>query len=160
MEFLHNSIGVHRYWIGITDDDVENIWKDNNDEIIQYTNWRSNEPNGGGREQCGSSTDGKWADYACGGPYHFICENVTLANDDFEIPAHLLQTTASPTPETPPKKETPPSPIPPTTPTYTFIYGAHEGPIHEDTTNDREEFDIEFDLDLYLEQYERERYDV
>ena len=67
-------------WIGITDIENEDVWKDAKGNIIQYTNWSYPQPdNYGGREDyVHMYNDGTWNDANCGcnccNNVGFVCE--------------------------------------------------------------------------------------
>ena len=69
---------AHNYWIGLTDTDIEGIWKwKNNDEAATFTDFYPGEPARGHLENCAviwSGFDYKWGDYACNLQCMPICE--------------------------------------------------------------------------------------
>ena len=65
------------YWIGINDSNEEGKWVfDQSGEEVTYTNWYSDQPNGGTSENCASveSFSGLWFDVSCNGEDNYICE--------------------------------------------------------------------------------------
>ncbi|MBE77061.1 MAG: hypothetical protein CMG41_04920 [Candidatus Marinimicrobia bacterium] len=67
-DFVWNSMMTHfgtevEYWIGATDEDIEGEWSWVTDEPFNYTNWASDEPDGGANQNHAHVTNfGKWAD--------------------------------------------------------------------------------------------------
>jgi len=68
-------------WIGFSDKDKEKTWRWASGKSSKYLNWRKNEPNQSGNEDCASSQkqqpsekgqDGKWNDVACSTPRAFM----------------------------------------------------------------------------------------
>ena len=68
-----------RYWIGLTDEEVEGLWKwAGTDERMTFTDWNHGEPNSWDElEDCvGIAKDdqGRWFDIGCDSMYLPICE--------------------------------------------------------------------------------------
>jgi len=72
------SYGKH-LWIGVNDLASEGnfVWSDGS--AVDYTNWRSGQPDGDDSWNCGhmeSGYDGEWADYTCSNTYGVVCRGV------------------------------------------------------------------------------------
>ena len=66
-----------RYWIGLTDAEVENRWKwSDGSPLGSYSNWMNGEPNNyPPREDCVVLVNGEWNDNSCRLNWvKFICE--------------------------------------------------------------------------------------
>ena len=65
----------HRYYLGITDADVEGVYRSTEGLVTPWAAWDSNEPNGVRTENCVFRDHGrKWDDYNCDNPLEFYCE--------------------------------------------------------------------------------------
>ena len=67
------------YWMGLTDDMVEGIWRWKSNGLQNtFSDWGSDQPNnGGGIEDCAcfKMTDsGRWHDYRCTHEFIPVCE--------------------------------------------------------------------------------------
>jgi hypothetical protein len=70
---------VGAVWIGYTDQKKEGQWKwiSPVGTCNKYTNWRKNEPNNMGNEDCAAMVkgwNGQWNDAGCNAKHEFICE--------------------------------------------------------------------------------------
>ncbi|XP_071264244.1 fibronectin-like isoform X4 [Salvelinus alpinus] len=78
--FINGFESVKWVWIGLTDSVTEGTWKwVDGTPLTTPSYWRSEEPNGGGRENCVeiyyiSSGQGVWRDYDCSFSQQWICE--------------------------------------------------------------------------------------
>ena len=72
-----NSISDQYWWIGIDDVFSEgNFQYAGTNTAIGYSNWKSNEPNGGIGENCVEMrTNGQWNDQSCFSQRRYICEH-------------------------------------------------------------------------------------
>ncbi|MBQ2688367.1 MAG: peptidoglycan-binding protein [Clostridia bacterium] len=74
------------YWLGITDEDQEGVWKDITGKVLVYTNWRAGYPdNDNNVEHYGLIlNDGTWGDVSnmYPGEIGFVCEYETEDNTD------------------------------------------------------------------------------
>ena len=66
-------------WIGINDLNRESSFKWSDGTPFAFMNWADTEPNGNEGENCGEMkmddwTKGRWNDYICSEPLHFVCE--------------------------------------------------------------------------------------
>ncbi|KAI8503937.1 High affinity choline transporter 1 [Branchiostoma belcheri] len=84
-EGTHNFLANHvrattqqRTWIGLSDLATEGLWVwDDGTLLFGEGIWKTNEPNGGRRENCVhiyTSRGYRWNDIACSNPYYYICE--------------------------------------------------------------------------------------
>lgn len=72
-DFTHGLVGDFA-WIGFNDLAVDSYWSFTNG-FSSFVNWNPNEPNGGGRENCGQFWYGAgWNDGDCNGGYKAVCE--------------------------------------------------------------------------------------
>lgn len=73
-----DSFSTDKWWAGFTDQNSEGSWVWANGETTGYTNWNSNEPNGGTTENCMNMNrfhpTRTWNDGECWTPNYFICE--------------------------------------------------------------------------------------
>ncbi|KAH0628973.1 hypothetical protein JD844_010654 [Phrynosoma platyrhinos] len=80
--FLQTRTRHERYWIGLSDRDVEGhwTWLDGRDSDSGFTYWARGEPNNDDRgEDCAHLWgDGKWNDVYCTYPCYYICEKPVL----------------------------------------------------------------------------------
>ena len=68
--FLGNCSYIGKFFLGGTDSGSENNWKWTSGADWEFENWKSGEPNGGGRENCmemEASGLGLWNDIDCSG---------------------------------------------------------------------------------------------
>uniref|UniRef100_A0A8C0C0N6 C-type lectin domain-containing protein n=1 Tax=Buteo japonicus TaxID=224669 RepID=A0A8C0C0N6_9AVES len=66
-----------RFWIGLTDENVEGEWEwiDGTDYKTTFTFWKEGEPNNSGNEDCAHVwISGKWNDVYCTYECFYICE--------------------------------------------------------------------------------------
>ena len=73
-----DTFSTDKWWAGFTDQYSEGSWVWANGETTGYTNWNSNEPNGGNTENCMHMNrfhpTRTWNDGECWIPNYFICE--------------------------------------------------------------------------------------
>jgi len=71
-------LGTADWYIGLTDADLEGVFRWSTGETLAYSNWRSGEPNNsGGNEDCAvleGHTGALWDDRPCGLAYLRVCE--------------------------------------------------------------------------------------
>uniref|UniRef100_A0A8D2JIK8 C-type lectin domain-containing protein n=1 Tax=Varanus komodoensis TaxID=61221 RepID=A0A8D2JIK8_VARKO len=77
--FIQSQTKGERYWIGLSDVNVEGEWKwiDDTDYRTSYKNWKSGEPNDHGDhgEDCAQvSSAGQWNDLRCNTASFYVCE--------------------------------------------------------------------------------------
>ncbi|XP_066944419.1 perlucin-like protein [Macrobrachium rosenbergii] len=80
MDHLHeNKLNEHDYWLGITDERHEGIWrylKNDQDVRMGAPYWAVNNPDGSEAENCAAMLTGNayyWADVKCDSEYSGIC---------------------------------------------------------------------------------------
>lgn len=62
-------------YIGMDDDEEEGVWTWRDGTPFSYSNWRSDQPNGGTSENCGEiDQQSVWWDRECAATRHYICE--------------------------------------------------------------------------------------
>ena len=70
--------GRGRAWIGATDQETEGVWKWPNGNTLDFTNWRTGQPNNyGGSQNCAALNyrdAGKWDDVDCETRRPYICK--------------------------------------------------------------------------------------
>ncbi|XP_065146223.2 uncharacterized protein [Paramisgurnus dabryanus] len=76
-DFIKNA-GIQNIWIGLSDIDEEGRWKWVDNSTLTTRFWRSGEPNGGIRENCGESYPSAWNDLRCDKLLKWICEKNIL----------------------------------------------------------------------------------
>ncbi|KAH0628970.1 hypothetical protein JD844_010646 [Phrynosoma platyrhinos] len=80
--FLQNRTNSQRYWIGLTDKNVEGEWKwlDGSSSTSGFTYWAQGEPNNSDSgEDCAHLwMNGEWNDVYCTYPCYYICEKPVL----------------------------------------------------------------------------------
>ena len=81
-EFALNKFDPYRgpFWIGATDQEVENEWKWIDGSKVELTNWHTGEPNRGTSENCLSIIMDRWHDASCLSSYFYICERKHTTN--------------------------------------------------------------------------------
>ncbi|KAL6467036.1 hypothetical protein MHYP_G00248400, partial [Metynnis hypsauchen] len=62
-----------RAWIGLTDSEMEGVWKWVDGSALTTGFWRNAEPNGAAKENCVVTAD-NWADFSCNDWFVGICE--------------------------------------------------------------------------------------
>ena len=70
-----NNLAAH-VWIGGNDKDVEGTFKWDNGDTWGYSNWKTNEPDGGDSHDCiyiERNQGGVWKDYDCNKKYAYLC---------------------------------------------------------------------------------------
>ncbi|XP_063150072.1 hepatic lectin-like [Candoia aspera] len=76
--FLQSRTRGERYWIGLSDDNVEGQWRwvDNTDYRTSFKNWKKGEPNDhGGGEDCAQIHEaGEWNDVPCNLKSFYVCK--------------------------------------------------------------------------------------
>ncbi|XP_062975008.1 hepatic lectin-like [Elgaria multicarinata webbii] len=76
--FIQSQTRDERYWIGLSDTDVEGEWKwiDGTDYRTNFKKWRRGEPNNHEKgEDCVQvHTAGEWNDVPCNYPSFYVCE--------------------------------------------------------------------------------------
>uniref|UniRef100_A0A8C1UEM8 Zmp:0000000924 n=1 Tax=Cyprinus carpio TaxID=7962 RepID=A0A8C1UEM8_CYPCA len=79
-DFVKSSTVKREFWIGVTDIDVEDIWKWVDGSTLTSGFWASKEPNGGTIENCAVTYSTQWPDLLgwldvkCNDAYQWICE--------------------------------------------------------------------------------------
>ena len=74
MAFLKTK-GLVYVWIGISDTEIEDLWRDVQGNAISYTNWKTGEPNGKTGANCGlTAINFKWNDGDCQTKKQFVTE--------------------------------------------------------------------------------------
>uniref|UniRef100_A0A8C1T489 C-type lectin domain-containing protein n=1 Tax=Cyprinus carpio TaxID=7962 RepID=A0A8C1T489_CYPCA len=80
-DFVKNISGISdRFWIGLTDIEVEGRWKWVDGSNITSGFWALGEPNSyqGKEEDCAITRSPGWADYPCNDTHKWICEKSVL----------------------------------------------------------------------------------
>ncbi|KAL4239382.1 C-type lectin domain 10 [Mactra antiquata] len=76
--YFKTFVNGHNYWLGMTDDISEGLWKWNgNDERVEFFNWAPTEPQDSNNEDCAvfhMSLNFQWADVQCKSDRRPICE--------------------------------------------------------------------------------------
>lgn len=75
--FISFPLSAGHVWLGLTDMDVEGIWRwYSNNNIAKFTDWYPGEPAGNGGEDCVVMVEpsNEWQDYPCSRSYHPLCE--------------------------------------------------------------------------------------
>ncbi|XP_064116511.1 uncharacterized protein LOC135222327 [Macrobrachium nipponense] len=67
LRFAENCLSNYHLWIGVTDEEVEDVWRKFTDNSIAQTQFELNEPNGGDGENCMLMflPNGRWVDTSC-----------------------------------------------------------------------------------------------
>nr|XP_045592375.1 uncharacterized protein LOC123754216 isoform X1 [Procambarus clarkii] len=67
LRFAESCLSNYHLWIGVTDEDVEDVWRKFTDNSIAQTQFELNEPNGGTGENCMLMflPNGLWVDTSC-----------------------------------------------------------------------------------------------
>ena len=77
-KFAKKTIRNPRIWLGIYENDSTNgqFVYVSDDKLIVWTNWKSGQPDGDGKENCVAleTISYKWVDVDCDEAYNFICE--------------------------------------------------------------------------------------
>ncbi|MFX1282788.1 MAG: NosD domain-containing protein [Promethearchaeota archaeon] len=69
------SWGEPTFWIGLTDEITEGEWQWVTDEVVNYTNWGSGEPNdSGGEDYVETDDSGEWNDAPSEQTRGYVCE--------------------------------------------------------------------------------------
>nr|XP_055064548.1 CD209 antigen-like protein E [Misgurnus anguillicaudatus] len=77
-DFINFFTGKERHWIGLSDSDVEGIWKWVDGSTLTSVFWKSGEPNGHSGENCVETHSSEWNDYSCNKAIQWICEKKML----------------------------------------------------------------------------------
>ena len=86
-------------WLAATDGAEEGMWKWlDGTPVYKFTNWNTNEPNGGNNENCINMKVGygnKWSDYKCEDAHPFVCTHfgwgtVVTENETYVYEANKL----------------------------------------------------------------------
>ncbi|KAH3713106.1 perlucin-like protein [Dreissena polymorpha] len=78
--FLRYQTPVKYWWMGLSDDDIEGLWKwVGSGDRPTYTDWYPGEPNNAKNEDCAifdgvNNRNFMWVDYGCGFLCYSICE--------------------------------------------------------------------------------------
>ncbi|XP_073686258.1 uncharacterized protein [Garra rufa] len=73
-EFAKRFSHGNEVWIGLTDSDVEGVWKWVDGSTLTSGFWPSRQPNGHKKENCAVTYSTGWADYPCITAIKWICE--------------------------------------------------------------------------------------
>ncbi|XP_073672210.1 C-type mannose receptor 2-like [Paramisgurnus dabryanus] len=73
-DFIKKISGTARYWIGLTDIEVEGRWKWVDGMKLTTGFWVTPQPNGKRNENCVVSTSSGWFDYQCSNSMKWICK--------------------------------------------------------------------------------------
>ncbi|XP_058626546.1 C-type lectin domain family 17, member A-like [Onychostoma macrolepis] len=73
-DFVKKISADAKVWIGLTDSDVEGIWKWVDGSTLTSGFWWPREPNGHIKEDCALNDSSGWADYPCSYAFKWICE--------------------------------------------------------------------------------------
>nr|XP_055063223.1 C-type lectin domain family 17, member A-like [Misgurnus anguillicaudatus] len=73
-DFIKKIPGTMRFWIGLTDIEVEDRWKWVDGSTLTTGFWVTPQPDGKINENCIASTSSGWFDYQCSNTMKWICE--------------------------------------------------------------------------------------
>ena len=81
-KFALEKFGAYFFWIGATDQEMEDEWKWIDGSRIELHNWQTGEPNGGRLESClyFYGQNGKWYDVPCGRHFKYLCDRRRTMN--------------------------------------------------------------------------------
>lgn len=71
---LAQSAGWSGVWIGLSDQQQENLFVWTDGANVTFTSWNGGEPNGGTAQNCVFIRDAKWIDAPCSDGRKVICE--------------------------------------------------------------------------------------
>ena len=71
---LTRSAGFSGAWIGLSDQQQENVFVWTDGANVNFTSWNGGEPNGGTAENCVFIKDANWIDTSCSTVRKVICE--------------------------------------------------------------------------------------
>uniref|UniRef100_K1QAD0 Collectin-12 n=1 Tax=Magallana gigas TaxID=29159 RepID=K1QAD0_MAGGI len=75
MSVLNQFQGLEVFWIGLTEQETEGMWRwSHSQSAPQNPQWLDGRPDGGTAENCAMLHSGRWDDFSCHDTMYFICE--------------------------------------------------------------------------------------